>query len=352
MRSETTENATRALFWPFCSDVLQLPSAPVLFLGARLNEALLACPQVDWQMEQPFLPWARPLQDAGFAVEPRRDAHDVSMSLVLPPHQRDEARALLARALAATAVGGLVVAAAANREGGGTLESDLRALAGNTQTATKHRCRIVWSRVDPETLDVATRDAWLALDAPRRIEAGGVSFWTRPGLFAWDRIDPASALLAAHLPTQLSGRVADLGAGWGFLSMQLLRRCPAITTLDLFEANARALEPARRNLAAALDGRSTPTCTVHWHDVSLGLPDRFDAIVSNPPFHLGRADLPELGRAFIGRAAQALSANGELWLVANRHLPYETALAQGFRKVDSVTQQAGFKVIHVRHPIR
>lgn len=352
MPAATPENSAKALFWPFRNGVLQLPAAPVLFLGARLDEAVQDYAGVDWQMEQPFLPWARALQDAGFPVEPRRDAQGVAMCLVLTPHQRDEARALLARALSATTVGGLVVAAAANREGGGTLESDLRTLAGNAQTATKHRCRIVWSRVDPETLDVTTRDAWLALDAPREIEADGERFWTRPGLFAWDRIDPASALLAAHLPTQLSGRVADLGAGWGFLSMQLLRRCPAITSLDLFEANARALEPARRNLAAALDARTMPTCTVHWHDVSTGLAGPFDAIISNPPFHLGRTDLPELGRSFIRHAAQALTAHGELWLVANRHLPYESALAQSFRTVDRVTQQGGFKVIHARHPIR
>jgi 16S rRNA (guanine1207-N2)-methyltransferase len=85
--------------------------------------------------------------------------------------------------------------------------------------------------------------------------------------------------------------------------------------------------------------------SVHWHDVTRGLPHRYDAIVCNPPFHQGRADLPELGRAFIEAAAEALLPGGRLWLVANRHLPYEATLASRFAKVNRVAMQEGFKVI-------
>jgi 16S rRNA (guanine1207-N2)-methyltransferase len=34
-----------------------------------------------------------------------------------------------------------------------------------------------------------------------------------------------------------------------------------------------------------------------------------------------------------------------LWLVANRHLPYEQALGAGFERVRIVTQQHGFKIV-------
>ena len=85
--------------------------------------------------------------------------------------------------------------------------------------------------------------------------------------------------------------------------------------------------------------------SVHWHDATCGLPQRYDTIVSNPPFHQGRADLPELGRAFITSAADALVPDGRLLLVANRHLPYEAHLGQRFGIVRTLATQDGFKVI-------
>ncbi len=66
----------------------------------------------------------------------------------------------------------------------------------------------------------------------------------------------------------------------------------------------------------------------------------------NPPFHgQGRAERPDIGRRFIAVAAQALKPGGRLWLVANRHLPYEAELEARFGKVRTVAQQGGFKVV-------
>ena len=134
---------------------------------------------------------------------------------------------------------------------------------------------------------------------------------------------------------------ADLGAGWGYLAAEVIDRCQGVTALDLYEAEARALALARRNLAGL---RVQPG--LHWHDVTAGLPRRYDVIVSNPPFHQGRADQPELGQAFIRAAAQSLRPGGRLCLVANRHLPYEQALATGFGDVRKLADAGGFKVIH------
>ena len=155
------------------------------------------------------------------------------------------------------------------------------------------------------------------------------------------RVDAASKLLAAHLPADLKGRVGDFGAGWGYLALQVLARCPNIASIDLYEADARALALARQNLADA-----DKPVHGHWHDVANGVDQRFDTIVCNPPFHaLGRGERPDIGRTFIAAAANALNSGGALWLVANRHLPYESALAEGFAAVRIVAQQSGFKIV-------
>ncbi|PXV58617.1 16S rRNA m(2)G 1207 methyltransferase [Dyella jiangningensis] len=332
---------------PFDTGELALPAdGRVLFLRARDGFRLREMARKGWVCEQGFKPFAEALTRSGLHVAPPGGNELFPLVLVLPPRQRDEARALFAQALQRASEGGVVLAAVPNAEGAKSAEGDLASLAGPLHTLSKHKCRVFWTQPLGATMDRGLLDAWTVLDAPRLNDAGYVS---RPGLFAWDRVDTASALLAEHLPADLAGRVADLGAGYGYLSAQLIARCPAVSSVDLYEAEARALEPARQNLERALsDSGRDVAFEVHWHDVTQGLPKRYDVVVSNPPFHQGRADLPELGRAFIDTAADALLPHGRFWLVANRHLPYEATLASRFNEVRAVVMQDGFKVIEAR----
>lgn len=338
------DSALAALFVPFESSELRLPAdGRVLFLRARAGVRLREMAQPGWLCEQSFMPFADELGRNGLRVDEPAADEVFPLVLVLPPRQRDEARALFARAVRHTAPGGTVLVSIPNAEGAKSGEADLAKLVGAVQHLSKHKCRVFWSTPSAAGINQPLLDEWLALDATREIVDGYVS---RPGLFAWDRIDGASALLAAHLPDDLRGRVADLGAGYGYLATQVIARCPQVSAIDLYEAEARALEPARINLQRAQHEHARELdVSVHWHDVTRGLPQRYDAIVSNPPFHQGRADLPELGRAFITSAADALQPDGRLWLVANRHLPYEAVLTARFHHVRSVVVQEGFKVI-------
>ena len=67
-------------------------------------------------------------------------------------------------------------------------------------------------------------------------------------------------------------------------------------------------------------------------------------MVTNPPFHDGGAEDQSLGQAFIRQAAEALRPGGILWLVANRHLPYEAALTTLFRRVTPKVEASGYKI--------
>ena len=280
------------------------------------------------------------MQRSAIEVIDDTDERRFPLVLLLPPRQRSEARALYVRALSRLTPDGVVIACQANDEGAKSAEADLAKLIGPLSVMSKNKCRVFWSQPGNGISD-ALLDAWRDLDAVRPVADG--RFLSRPGVFAWDRIDPASRLLVESLPKGLSGRAADLGAGYGYLSSELLARCPGITSLDCFEADARALDLCRQNLAAQA-GRVA--ISHHWHDVTSGLPGRYDVIVCNPPFHaqIG-AERPDIGRRFIEVAAEALNPGGRLWLVANRHLPYELALKTGFDAVNTVTQQSGFKII-------
>jgi 16S rRNA (guanine1207-N2)-methyltransferase len=345
MSSYSRDLALDALFHPFNAGLLRWPADGVLFLRAREGAALHAQPHAGMVVTQPFKPEADRLARIGMEIgdEAALPVARFPLVLVLPPRQREEARALFAKASAAVAAGGVIVVAVTNDEGAKSREADLKLLTGSVSVASKHHCRVFWT-APGAAIDAASQAQWAVADAPRTITAADVpggSFQTRPGVFAWDRVDAASALLASALPNDLKGRVADLGAGWGYLTLQVLAKCPQVTSVALYEADARALDLAKSNLAAA-----TQPVHVYWQDVAAGVPERFDAIVCNPPFHaLGRGDRPDIGRAFIAAAAQALNPGGRLWLVANRHLPYEQALTEGFAEVNIVAQNAGFKIV-------
>ncbi len=334
--------ALQALLLPLSNGDLSWPAHDgALFLGARdgwpLHRQLLP----GLVCEQPFKPDADALQRSGLRVNDVAPGARYPLVLILPPRQREEARALFVEAIARTTPGGIVLACMPNSEGAKSGQADLACLAGPLHSMSKHHCRVFWTSPLHGVIDAALAECWIAADAPRAIAEG--RFLSRPGVFAWNRIDNASALLAAHLPADLAGRGADLGAGYGYLAAELMARCPAVTALDVYEADARALALARMNLQALAQ---RVTLGFHWHDVATGLAERYDFIVSNPPFHAqGRADRPDLGLAFIAAAASALSPGGLLLLVANRHLPYETLLQDRFDRVHVLAQQAGFKVL-------
>jgi len=335
--------ALDALMWPMNTGEIVWPSAGrTLFLRARVGAALLARPRESMVCEQTFKPEALRLAQAGFARTALPDER-FALVMILPPRSRDEGRVLFAQALQRADPGATVIASVENNQGARSAEEDLARLAGPITTRSKHKCRVFHLCKDAGTIDAELLASWMALDAPRTIDDTGLL--GRVGVFSADAIDPASRLLAEHLPGDLAGRAADLGAGGGYLALELAKRNPGITSIDLYDAEARALDVARLNLASLSQTRAIG---YHWHDVSTGLPSRYDAIVSNPPFHQGRADSPDLGRAFIIAAANALDHGGRLWLVANRHLPYESVLAEHFAQVRVVVVRDGFKVIAAR----
>lgn len=344
LRTAARDAALDTLLLPFDTGLLVWPeeASRVLFLRARAGDALPASAR-EWQCEQTFRPQADALLAQGLQVVPPVLRAVFERVLLLPPRQREESRGLLAHAVECAADGAWIVAAQRNDEGARSLQDDLEDLVGPVQAVSKHHCRVVFARIDAARVDRARLEDWRTAAAPRTVEATGLL--SRPGVFSWDRVDRGSRLLADALPDDLAGRAADFGAGIGVLSLALLHRCPGLVSLDLYEAEARALELARANV----DGID-PDIPVgyHWHDVARGVPASFDVIACNPPFHTARDPDPALGEAFIRAAAGALAPGGRLWLVANRQLPYEATLGAGFGDVRIVQQADGYKIVEAR----
>ena len=171
--------------------------------------------------------------------------------------------------------------------------------------------------------------------AAKEIDGG---FKTRAGTFSSEHVDPGSELLAKSLPNDLSGVAADLGAGWGYLSHCLLKSF-ALISIDLVEVDLIALDCAKINC-------NDKRARFHWRDIETWFaPKVYDHVVMNPPFHAGRQKELELGRVFIKKASTILKKKGKLWMVANRHLPYEETLSQLFVDFREIAGDNRFKVL-------
>jgi 16S rRNA (guanine1207-N2)-methyltransferase len=324
---------TGGLTLPGQGGVLVLRANPSAFLAA-VPAGRLAC-------EQSFRPPYDSLEASGLPVF-RLAEGPASMVVVNLTRSRAENLGAVARALATLPEGGVLAINGAKTEGVDSVVRQVGAVLPIAGTFVKAHGRVVWLERPARLPEVVAR--WAAEAAPSRNSEG---FVTAPGLFSPERADPGSRLLAGVLAGRLHGRVADFGAGWGWLAHEALARCPGIATLDLYEAEARALEAARLNV-------NDPRAGFHWTDVARLGPGvaPYDAVIANPPFHLGRAADPGLGRAFIAVAARILKPGGRLVMVANRQLPYEAECAIRFAVQERLAEDRAFKVIAASRPVR
>lgn len=317
----------RALFWPISTGDITLPEQ---------GGTLLV--NVDYGSElEPFLSgrlthWGWRIGTGSMDPVSERS---FSAVFVLLPQQRESALGLLAWAQSLLVDEGLLVVAAANDAGGRRLVDDLQPFCGDLNSACKHKCRVVWARkpaMRPFPAD------WVAGAAPRVHPDTGL--WTQPGIFSWDRIDKATALLLPHIPKNETGVFIDAGCGNGVITRDILIGNPDATRVYGFDADARAVAMCRRNLESFSD-----VVDILWTDF-VGHPKEVEAdwVIMNPPFHDGKGESILLGQRFIVQAVTMLKPRGQMLMVANAHLPYEKTLRACFQNVEKVQENQGFKI--------
>jgi 16S rRNA (guanine1207-N2)-methyltransferase len=320
---------------------LPLPEAGAIAAFRAAETALYDLVGPDrFRCQQGFRPTRDRIAARGLTVDPA-GPEAAAAAIVTATRQRADTLGALARALAVVPPGALVAVEGARTDGIDAVMREVAAALPLEGRMAKAHGRVLRLR-RPDRLPAAV-EAWADGCA---LAPNADGFWTGPGMFSPDRADPGSRRLADQCAGRLAGRVADLGAGWGWLAARALAENPAIEALDLHEAEARALEAARLNVA---DARAS----FHWSDVTrLPRAPTYDWVVMNPPFHRGRAAAPDLGAAFIAAAARILKPGGRLLLVANRALPYEAPLRSAFRFVAPLAEDAAFKVIAAERPTR
>lgn len=316
------------------TEIVQLPQDGMIgVFGAVSDSNLQALPKDRCEIIQGFKPDYDALTAQGFSV--RVDAGGpYSASIVILPRFKDAARQILFDAVQQTP-SGLIIVDGNKTDGIDSFYKECRKRFDTSSAFSKAHGKVF----------SFTADSKAAMGLAPKTPADIDRFKTVPGVFSAGKIDRGSKVLIEALPDKLPKRIADLGAGWGYLSRHILTHS-SVQELHLIEADYAALECAKENVS---DARAV----FHWADATRFEPDiPFDGIITNPPFHTSRKADPNIGRAFITAAASMLKPAGRIWLVANRHLPYERTLADTFRNVEEIAGDTSFKILFATHPLR
>lgn len=174
----------------------------------------------------------------------------------------------------------------------------------------------------------------------------GATLYSKPGIFAWDRIDEGTAFLLAYLPQLLAVRDAtglrglDLGCGYGLLALALLQAgCGEVVATD---NNAAAIRACEANLAVALPSQ---LASVVADDCGSTLRGSFDLILCNPPFHQGFDVEQDLTDRFLETTCRVLKFGGQALFVVNAFIPLERKAQAWFASVEKVADNGRYKLV-------
>ena len=171
-----------------------------------------------------------------------------------------------------------------------------------------------------------------------------ISLYTDNGVFSKSRVDEGSLLLLKTvIPLHLSGRILDLGAGYGTLGLSIALTSPE-ARVDLADVNSRALHLCEKN-ARLLKVDQRVTCL--QSDIFNNIEGPYDSIVVNPPIRAGKKVTYQMYEG----AKQHLSDGGSLYLVIRKAQGAESAskyIKELFGNIALLDRKKGYLIYQAR----
>ncbi len=308
------------------------PAGPILLMGSvqsDVRKALegMGC-EVVWWTRRAF---------GGRRATPWPPMGPFNLVALRLPRAKDELDMSLHGAAGSLAPGGGVLVYGAKDEGIGSVPRRLEPLFDRIEAVeVGGHCRVFRGRL--REAGARPRVGLHAWRTTIRIEHGPlVRDWVSfPGIFAHGHLDPGTRLLLDALPNPPEeAGILDYGCGSGVVGAMMKELYPQVR-LEFLDVDSVALEAVRENLPGArpllVDGLPPP-----------GREGLF-AIVSNPPFHRGKAEEPEMVLELIRGAPALLEPGGGLVFVSQKRLRVEATLKRCFRRVSVRAEGKGFRI--------
>lgn len=159
-----------------------------------------------------------------------------------------------------------------------------------------------------------------------------------PGVFSQKQLDTGTALLLQNLPQKMSGKVLDFGCGAGVISCFIGKTHPDCQ-LSLLDVNALALTSAMKTLEI-----NELTGQVFASNSLSSVTEKYQHIVSNPPFHQGIKTHYHATEQFLSGIKANMLPKANITIVANSFLRYQPIMEQCIGSTEQLLCKKGFTI--------
>lgn len=164
------------------------------------------------------------------------------------------------------------------------------------------------------------------------------------GVFSKSKVDEGSlALLKVIIPLHLTGKILDLGCGYGPIGLTIAVTSPS-ARVDLADINERALALCEEN-AQLLGLSQRVTCL--QSDIYTNVEGPYDSIVVNPPIRAGKRVTYKMYEG----ALQRLIDGGSLYVVIRKDqgAPTASRFIEGlFGNISLISRDKGYYIYQAK----
>ncbi|ECJ2442057.1 23S rRNA (guanine(1835)-N(2))-methyltransferase RlmG [Salmonella enterica subsp. diarizonae] len=219
-----------------------------------------------------------------------------------------------------------------------TLELFEKVLGPTTTTLAWKKARLINCTFSNPQLAAAPQTlSW-------KLEDTGWTIHNHANVFSRTGLDIGARFFMQHLPENLDGEIVDLGCGNGVIGLSLLAKNPQADVVFVDES-PMAVDSSRLNVETNLP-EAFERCEFMINNALSGVePFRFNAVFCNPPFHQKHALTDNIAWEMFHHARRCLKINGELYIVANRHLDYFHKLKKIFGNCATIATNNKFVIL-------
>ena len=172
---------------------------------------------------------------------------------------------------------------------------------------------------------------------PITLKFASFTLYSAQGIFSAKELDTGTKVLIEHMNIEKNTKVLDLGCGYGVVGIALLKKFPD-AKVTFIDSNPRAILLTKKNLK-----KEGLLGDVRKSDCFSAVSEKFDTILTNPPYSAGRATCIN----FIKEAYTHLHQKGTLQLVCRRRKGgdvLESVMKDVFGNVKVLGSKSGFRV--------